>query len=106
MYTEQARDPRLWNRRRFGAVGPPPPNKVPDCPLDEEEEDDESGIDGIAAGIGACSSKFASNTKANIKELGSSLNKEMINFVSTGKVDIDVQGELQGALDKVCPGDF
>ena len=106
MYTEQTRDPRLWNRRRFGAIGPPPPNKVPDCPLDEEEEEDDAGIDGIAAGIGACSSKYASSAKANVKELGSSLNKEMINFVSTGKVDIDVQGELQGVLNKVCPGDF
>jgi len=115
MYTEQARDPRLWNRRRFGAMGPPPPNKVPDCPVDdaEEDEDDDAGIDGIAAGIGACSGKYAtkfansaSSAKASLKELGSSLNKEMINFVSTGKTDIDLQGELQGALNQVCPGDF
>ena len=99
-YTEATRDPRLWNRRRFGAVGPPPAAPAA-CPVDVEETDD-TYMNDIAAGIGACASNFTTSTKKNINQLGADVNSRAIDFVSTGKVNID----YKGALDKICPGDF
>jgi hypothetical protein len=70
------------------------------------EETDDTYMNDIAAGIGACASNFTTSTtnnvRKNIKQLGADVNSRAIEFVSTGKVDID----YKGALEKICPGDF
>ena len=104
MYTEQARDPRLWNRRKFGAVGPPPANKGPDCPVDPTTipETDDTFINNIGASLGACANNYGTNAKASVAQLGSAVNSEVTNFATTGKVNID----YAGALNRICPGTF
>ena len=99
-YTVATRDPRLWNRRKFGAVGPPPA-AAPACPVDVEPTDD-TYMNDIAAGIGACVNDYGTSAKKNIKQLGADVNNSAIDYVSTGKINID----YKGALDKVCPGNF
>jgi hypothetical protein len=105
MYTEQARDPRLWNRRKFGAVGPPPAKKAPDCPSDPTvgvTEGDDTFINNIGANLGACANNYGTNAKASVSQLGSAVNSEVTNFATTGKVKID----YAGALNRICPGTF
>jgi len=100
-YTEATRDTRLWNRRRFGTTTAPPP-AAPDCPRDVEDEDD-TYMNDIAQGVGACASVFGASAKNgadSIKQLGADINAEAIHAVSTGKIDFD----YKGALNKVCPG--
>jgi hypothetical protein len=103
MFTEQARDPRLWNRRKFGYVGPPPASKAPDCPVDPTKTpEDDTFINNVGASLGACANNYGTNAKANVKKLGSAVNSEVTNFATTGKVNID----YAGALNKICPGTF
>jgi hypothetical protein len=108
MYTEQARDPRLWNRRKFGKVGPPPAKKAPDCPSDptvgvsESSEADDTFINNVGANLGACVNNYGTNAKASVAQLGSAVNSEVTNFATTGKVKID----YAGALNRICPGTF
>ena len=99
-YTEATRDPRLWNRRKFGTTAVPPPAPT-DCPVDIVDEDD-TYMNKIAQGVGACASSYGRSAKNGIAQLGADINAEAINSVSTGKINLD----LKGALNKICPGDF
>jgi len=99
-YTEGARDPRLWSRRRFGRVEPPPAPPA-DCPKEPEDEDD-TYMNQIAAGIGACASGYASKAETTLDEIKRDMNEEIVNINKTGRVDFD----FKGALNKVCPGNF
>ena len=101
-YTEGARDPRLWNRRRFGTIEPPPPAPSGDCPKEPEEYDD-TYMNQIAAGIGACASDYASKAENTLDEIKRDMNEEAVHMAKTGRMsDFD----FKGALNKVCPGDF
>jgi len=100
-YTEAARDTRLWSRRKFGTTSVPP-SAPSDCPKDNLEDEDDTYMNDIAQGIGACASSYGTSAKNNLNQLGADINAEAIRSVSTGKVDFD----LKGALSKVCPADF
>ena len=108
-YTEQTRDVRLWNRRKFGQTAAPVPVPEDRCPPADEEEEDDLYMNDIAEGVGSCAAGYGQAARKSFDEngqalmnIGSTLNQESINAVRTGKVDVD----WQGALNKVCPGSF
>jgi hypothetical protein len=108
-YTDQTRDVRLWNRRKFGQTAAPVAVPEDRCPPADEEEEDDTYMNEIAEGVGSCAAGYGQAARKTLDEngqalmdIGSTLNQESINAVRTGKIDVD----WQGALNKVCPGSF